>query len=656
MAFFSCFSSTAKKKKDKKDGSSRSKVKNNNGLTTVEKQLEQPVASTDMRILDPTSVNAFEPLKIINCDAEEIEASETAYESEDEYNEESTRKRAISAGDLEANGHKFTTQGFEFELGRMTMNDPSKSFAEDVEEQFEMNTEKDGDDDIDKIQDGHLSDPGTAAREQWASPKLKRSCSSLDTREVLKKIADQFPASKSQSFEELQKLTEEAREDVFKGSPMSHLSDVSHHSADKVILKKQSSSQILPSRSRKLWWKLFLWSHRNLQKPWPTKTTPFPLNQLGGYSSDTLETSRAKGLVEPESPLSFSAKPDDESNVFQGGVSSFWPQNQWVAFSMQSSPLKRIEDWVNDLEIESSTPADGEFGDEGIVFLPSPETSRTQARPATLSTHEAKLNLPEDVLHANSVVQSLNSSSTVAHISGMGLRALPTISHFWRLRSVNLSSNNIAHLTPGSLPKGLHVLDLSRNKISTIEGLRELTRLRVLNLSYNRISRIGHGLSNCPLLKELYLAGNKIGEVEGLHRLLKLTLLDLSFNKTTTTKSIGQLVANYHSLVALNLLGNPIHSSLSDEQLRKAVCGLLPKLAYLNKQPINQQKAREVGVDIIAKASSGKNDLSSRRRTAKRTTTQGGNAKVGQSSRSRLKSKGHRRSVVKTSSMPSSSH
>ncbi|KAL9265612.1 phosphatase 1 regulatory subunit SDS22-like protein [Drosera capensis] len=644
MAFFSCFSSTAKKKKkDKKDGSSQSKVKNNNGLTTVEKQLEQPVASTDKRILDPTSVNAFEPLKIINRDAEEIEASETAYEGEDEYNEKSTRKRGISGGDLEANRHKLTTQGFEFELGRMKMNDPSKSFAEDVEEQFEMNTEKDGDDDIDKIQDGHLSDPGMAAREQWASPKLKRSCSSLDTREVLKKIADQFPSSKSQSFEELQKLAEEARENVFKGSPMSHLSVVSHHSADEAILKKQSSSQILPSRSRKLWWKLFLWSHRNLQKPWPTKTTPFPLDQLGGYSSDTLETSRAKRPVEPESPLSFSAKPDDESNVFQGGVSSFWPQNQWVAFSMQSSTLKRIEDWVNDLEIESSTPAEGEFGDEGIVFPPSPETSRTLARPATLSTHEEKLNLPEDVLHANSVVQSLNSSSTVAHISGMGLRALPTISHFWKLRSVNLSNNNIAHLTPGSLPKGLQIIDLSRNKISTIEGLRESTRLRVLNLSYNRISHVGHGLSNCPLLKELYLAGNKIGEVEGLHRLLKLTLLDLSFNKITTTKSIGQLVGNYHSIVALNLLGNPIHSSLSDEQLRKAVCGLLPKLAYLNKQPINQQKAREVGVDIIAKASSGKNDLSSRRRTAKRTTTLGGNAKVGQSSRSRLKSKGHRR-------------
>jgi Leucine-rich repeat (LRR) protein len=49
------------------------------------------------------------------------------------------------------------------------------------------------------------------------------------------------------------------------------------------------------------------------------------------------------------------------------------------------------------------------------------------------------------------------------------------------------------HIPSGALPKSLHTLDLSRNKIVAIEGLRELTRLRVLNLSYNRISRIGQG-------------------------------------------------------------------------------------------------------------------------------------------------------------------
>lgn len=49
-------------------------------------------------------------------------------------------------------------------------------------------------------------------------------------------------------------------------------------------------------------------------------------------------------------------------------------------------------------------------------------------------------------------------------------------------------------ITAGALPRGLHMLSLSKNNISTIEGLRELTRLRLLDISYNRISRIGHGV------------------------------------------------------------------------------------------------------------------------------------------------------------------
>ncbi|KAI5447393.1 hypothetical protein KIW84_015017 [Lathyrus oleraceus] len=202
-----------------------------------------------------------------------------------------------------------------------------------------------------------------------------------------------------------------------------------------------------------------------------------------------------------------------------------------------------------------------------IVLPPSPDADRSIARSTTQLARHQDADSSKDFLYANSVVQSLNSASSAAHIYG------------------------VVHITPGFLPKSLHTLNLSRNKISTIEGLRELTRLRVLDLSYNRISRIGQGLSNCTPVKELYLAGNKISDVEGLHRLLKLTVLDLSFNKITTTKALGQLVANYNSLQALNLLGNPIQSNIGDEQLRKAVCGLLPKLVYLNKDVVKPQRA-----------------------------------------------------------------
>lgn len=152
------------------------------------------------------------------------------------------------------------------------------------------------------------------------------------------------------------------------------------------------------------------------------------------------------------------------------------------------------------------------------------------------------------------------------------------------------------------------------------------------------------GLSNCAIIKELYLAGNKISDVEGLHRLLKLTVLDLSFNKITTTKALGQLVANYNSLQALNLLGNPIQSNVSDDQLRKAVIGLLPNLVYLNKQPIKAQRAREVVTDSIAKAALGNSGWSSRRRTSRKTSHIASSSTSGHRSSASVAHKGRHRS------------
>lgn len=101
--------------------------------------------------------------------------------------------------------------------------------------------------------------------------------------------------------------------------------------------------------------------------------------------------------------------------------------------------------------------------------------------------------------------------------------------------------------------------------------------------------------------------------------MLKLIVLDLSFNKIATTKAIGQLVANYNSLVALNILGNPIQSNVGEDQLRKTVSSLLPKLVYFNKQLTKTQRAREVLKDSVARAAFGGGDSKHHRR--KRTTT-----------------------------------
>jgi hypothetical protein len=144
----------------------------------------------------------------------------------------------------------------------------------------------------------------------------------------------------------------------------------------------------------------------------------------------------------------------------------------------------------------------------------------------------------------------------------------------------------------------------------------------------------GSGLSNCTAIRELYLAGNKISDVEGLHRLLKLAVLDLGFNKLTTAKALGQVVANYHSLLALNLVGNPVQTNVGDDALRKAVTGLLPQLAYLNKQPVKPQRAREATTDSLARAALGAG-AGGRRRVSRRLSQ-----RPGSSSSSRGRSKG----------------
>jgi hypothetical protein len=79
----------------------------------------------------------------------------------------------------------------------------------------------------------------------------------------------------------------------------------------------------------------------------------------------------------------------------------------------------------------------------------------------------------------------------------------------------------------------------------------------------------------------------------------------LSFNKLTTTKAISQLAANYNSLQALNLLGNPLHSNLGEEPLRKLVTGLAPNILYLNKQATKAISARDAAVDSVARAALG---------------------------------------------------
>uniref|UniRef100_A0A0D3HD15 Uncharacterized protein n=1 Tax=Oryza barthii TaxID=65489 RepID=A0A0D3HD15_9ORYZ len=411
-----------------------------------------------------------------------------------------------------------------------------------------------------------------------ASPKLKRSCSNIETkRPGAHDAAAEAAPARSRSYGDLGNLPGGvgggiSLETTPRGAaPQAEASPASvrtSRTADRVMLKKRSSSQVLPSRSRKLWWRLFLWSHRNLHRPSPAARpaaaacTPAGHHGGGGYTSDTLEEGPAAAAADRKNKK---VMVDDSPPI----------PNQWVAFSADNSLHDRISAWVNSIDNDTFRIAeednddhhhhhyhgdadddDGEHAMEhGDCVARAPRALEIGESSGKGHGKSKRSTAADEVAQANTIIQSLNAFSSVAHISGMGLKVVPMIAPFSSLRAVNLSGNFIVHISPGSLPKGLHSLDLSRNKIANIEGLRELTKLRVLNLSYNRISRIGHGLSGCTALRELYLAGNKISDVEGLHRLLKLA------------------------------------ANVGDDALRRAVTGLLPHLAYLNKQPVKPRGA-----------------------------------------------------------------
>ncbi|KAL2468107.1 Outer arm dynein light chain 1 protein [Forsythia ovata] len=664
MASLNCFCSSWKKKNDKKEKESSKVTDNDKNVKTLHVKLEHLTKSSETSELKSTSFSVPVPLhipmssrctvKVMNHESPVgIDAEEIDYEGGDEHDGNLSMKRDNSDFDLQASVENSNEEKYQTYEGMNIDNEYGTEVDEDSKVGIEM------------IRSGHISDPGLGKAEFWASPMLKRSCSDLLIRNVNYILDEQMPPSKSKSFEEIQSLAERFQDEIL-DYPPTPVSVMTQRSADKVILKKHSSSQILPSRSRKLWWKLFLWSHRNLHGAGTTKPQPVAikpaLNQQGGYSSDTIEPKAKK--------LSKECKGKDilkiDNQTWDGfyGVSGMWPQNQWVAFPTDSSPFERIDEWVTEVSVQPPFVVNGgDHTEDSIFFPPSPENNRSPATNFSNLNRSPATMIPEEITYANSVVQSLNSSSTVAHITGIGLKVIPSISHFSSLRSVDLSSNSIGHITPGSLPKGLHILKLAKNNISTIEGLRELTRLRMLDLSYNRISRIGQGLSNCMLIKELYLAGNKISNVEGLHRLLKLTVLDLSFNKITTTKAFGQLVANCNSLAAINLLGNPVQNNVGDDQLRKAICSLLPKLAFLNKQPINPHRLREVGTEAIAKAALGNNSRSIRGKAVKRVSRGGSlsstlhrsSANAAHKSRHGAKSRSHHHSSLMEKSVAYSS-
>ncbi|KAL6971098.1 hypothetical protein U1Q18_030780 [Sarracenia purpurea var. burkii] len=116
-----------------------------------------------------------------------VEATEVACEWEDEHKKNLSMKKENSDFDLQAQVGDLNE-----EIDRST----NKRKMEFFYDRIEKNAEKDVEEGVDLIQIGHASDRGIGKAEFWALPKLKRSCSNLETRNI---ASDRLPPSNPQS-------------------------------------------------------------------------------------------------------------------------------------------------------------------------------------------------------------------------------------------------------------------------------------------------------------------------------------------------------------------------------------------------------------------------------------------------------------------------
>lgn len=144
------------------------------------------------------------------------------------------------------------------------------------------------------------------------------------------------------------------------------------------------------------------------------------------------------------------------------------------------------------------------------------------------------------------------------------------------LRTLNLGDNVIKSAKPLSKLR-LVSLDLSRNRLTSTEGLEELTELRYLSIGQNAITDVSE-LQHCSSLEELYFAQNLVEELRELHPLHRLP-----------------------KLLSMDVMGNPCTGSDKSEtrrlEYRNYVIYNLPKLKVLDGVPIgesDQQQARDL--------------------------------------------------------------
>jgi hypothetical protein len=147
---------------------------------------------------------------------------------------------------------------------------------------------------------------------------------------------------------------------------------------------------------------------------------------------------------------------------------------------------------------------------------------------------------------------------------------LPALGHLVDLRWLNLSKNRLTSLdSVGSLPS-LQVLNVSHNELTGKLSVGRLRGLTALVVNANQITSLG-GLEKLTKLETLIVSNNRIAELSGwISQATSLTKLSASNNPVTTFSGLRSL----HAMKELRLNSTGLHE-VGD------IVGGMPKLRIL---------------------------------------------------------------------------
>lgn len=246
-------------------------------------------------------------------------------------------------------------------------------------------------------------------------------------------------------------------------------------------------------------------------------------------SAERLQNSSSSAKLSPSDKLQTASKgsakysPSGSSTARQSPSSSF------------SSPIERLLTTNKNAKLSPSLSFSSTTNSSGGLKH-NPSSPVAGDRPAKPSPTLLSADRGPSMLTRRKSLTSDTRDSRFIALPPVDVKAGDDVRLDLRGQKVRTLDGNLVNLTPK-----MEFVYLRDNKLSSLDGIEILRRVKVLDLSFNEFKGAGfEPLATCKALQQLYLAGNQITSLSGLPQLPNLEFLSVAQNRIKSLNMASQ--------------------------------------------------------------------------------------------------------------------